>query len=84
MALAGVLLKDEPIATLPFHREKVPPEILPQSSIKGYEPGLSLARQLAHLLQLPTDLLLSVAGPLEWPRPLFEHQIEGIKALLSQ
>ena len=39
--------------------------------------------ELGAARQPPTDLLLSVAGPLEWPRPLFEYQMEGIKALLS-
>jgi len=47
------------------------------------KPEIPLSKRLAYVLQPPTDLLLAVIGPLEWPRPLFEYQMEGIKALLG-
>jgi SNF2 family DNA or RNA helicase len=76
-------LKDEPIASLTSPRKKGEPRDFGREITQGLEPGLPLAKRLAYLLQPPTDLLLSVTGPLEWPRPLFEYQMEGIKALLS-
>jgi hypothetical protein len=83
VALAGVLLKEEPIAALTSPRKKGEPRDFGREMTQELEPGLPLAKRLAYLLQPPTDLLLSVTGPLEWPRPLFEYQMEGIKALLS-
>jgi len=83
VALAGVLLKDEQIATSASRRKIGESRDLEKEITQTPEPELSLAKRLAYLLQPPTDLLLSVTGPLEWPRPLFEYQMEGIKALLS-
>ncbi|KAF0194186.1 MAG: Non-specific serine/threonine protein kinase [Bacillota bacterium] len=48
------------------------------------EPEISLAKQLAYLLQPPTEVLLSRSGPLEWPATLFDYQIEGINALIAR
>ncbi|MBM4275513.1 MAG: hypothetical protein FJ134_13790 [Deltaproteobacteria bacterium] len=83
IALAEVLLTDETIATLSSRRTKGEPRDFNKEMSRESETELSLAKRLAYLLQPPTDLLLSVTGPLEWPRPLFEYQMEGIKALLS-
>ncbi|MBM4274347.1 MAG: hypothetical protein FJ134_07805 [Deltaproteobacteria bacterium] len=83
VALAGVLLKEDPIAALTSPRKKAEPRDFDREMTQELEPGLPLAKRLAYLLQPPTDLLLSVTGPLEWPRPLFEYQMAGIKALLS-
>jgi len=47
------------------------------------DPRPSLARRLAYLLQLPTDLLAWPRGPLEWPGTLLPYQIEGVQALMS-
>jgi len=44
---------------------------------------LSLAKRLAYLLQPPTDILTSPAGPLEWNGTLFRYQLEGVKVLMS-
>ena len=84
VALAGILLNEEPMAPLdrPLrsrsslypHGEMVPPDAT----------QIPLAKRLAYLLQPPTDLLLSRVGPLEWPGTLFEYQLDGIKALLSR
>jgi len=83
VALTGVLLKDEQIAALTSRRKTNEFRDFEKEITQTTEPELSLAKRLAYLLQPPTDLLLSVTGPLEWPRPLFEYQMEGIKALLS-
>ena len=83
IALAGVLLKDEQIAALGSRRKTEESREFEKEITQTPELELSLAKRLAFLLQPPTDLLLSVAGPLEWPRSLFEYQMEGIKALLS-
>ncbi|MBT9139058.1 MAG: RNA polymerase-associated protein RapA [Syntrophomonadaceae bacterium] len=48
------------------------------------EQEIPLFKRLAYLLQLPTEVLLSRSGPLEWPRTLFDYQIAGIKTLLSR
>ena len=83
VALAGVLLRDEQIAALGSRRNTDESRDFEKEITQTPEPELSLAKRLVFLLQPPTDLLLSVVGPLEWPRPLFEYQMEGIKALLS-
>ena len=48
------------------------------------EVQIPLWKRLAYLLQPPANLLLSEHGPLEWRGALFEYQMEGIEALLSQ
>lgn len=83
VALAGVMLKDEPIVAAPSPRRKGEPRDFGRKITQELESRFPLAKRLAYLLQPSTDLLLSVTGPLEWPRPLFEYQMEGIKALLS-
>jgi SNF2 family DNA or RNA helicase len=83
VALAGVLLRDEQITALASRRTTDESRDFKKEIIQTSEPELSLVKRLAYLLQPPTDLLLSVTGPLEWPRPLFEYQMEGIRALLS-
>jgi len=84
VALAGVLLNQEPSALLG------PPLRSPSSfgpPTERYAPAeteIPLSKRLAYLLQPPTDLLLSRVGPLEWPGTLFEYQLGGIKALLAR
>jgi SNF2 family DNA or RNA helicase len=43
-----------------------------------------LWRRLLYLLQPPTDLLLTTAGPIEWPAALFPYQVDGVRALLTR
>jgi hypothetical protein len=83
VALAGFLLREEAIVAPTSLRQIGERRDLSKEATQDLEPKLPLAKRLAYLLQPPTDLLLSVTGPLEWPRPLFEYQMEGIKALLS-
>lgn len=47
------------------------------------EEQLSLARRLAYLLRPPVGAMLTSQGLLEWHKPLFPYQIEGVQALLS-
>lgn len=45
----------------------------------------SLRKRLAQLLQPPLDLLLPhCPGILEWPASLFNYQLQGVQALVSQ
>ncbi len=84
VALAGVLLNQEPSAVL---RSPVGPPSSFGALAERYasaETEIPLSKRLAYLLQPPTDLLLSRVGPLEWPGTLFEYQLDGIKALLSR
>ena len=43
-----------------------------------------LWKRLMFLLQVRPHLLLRADGPLEWPSPLFEYQLEGVRALLER
>jgi SNF2 family DNA or RNA helicase len=43
-----------------------------------------LWKRLAYLLQPPTDLLLDMDGPIEWPAPLFPYQIDAVRTLLAR
>jgi len=83
VALAGVLLNEQSPAPLAQPRRSG----IYQQSLGEMQPPseaeLPLSRRLAYLLQPPTNLLLSVAGPLEWPGTLFEYQLQGIKALMA-
>lgn len=83
VALANVLLNEQPSAPLAQPRRSG----INQRSLLEMQPlsedELPLSKRLAYLLQPPTDLLLSVAGPLEWPGTLFEYQLQGIKALME-
>ena len=47
------------------------------------EEQLSLTRRLEYLLRPPLRIMLSPKGPLEWYKPLFPYQVEGVQALLS-
>jgi hypothetical protein len=82
--LVGVLLNTEPTPRLagPRHAGVL------QHSLGELRPALDaqvpLWKRLAYLLQPPTDLLLAEHGPLEWPGTLFDYQLEGIYALMSQ
>lgn len=82
VALASVLLNEGPTAPPPPRRSGIYPpslrEMQPPSEVE-----LPLSKRLAYLLQPPTDLLVSPAGPLEWPGTLFDYQLEGIKALMA-
>lgn len=83
VALASVLLNEQPPAPLAQPRRSG----IYQQSLREMQPPsedeLPLSKRLAYLLQPPTDLLLSVAGPLEWPGTLFDYQLEGIEALMA-
>jgi SNF2 family DNA or RNA helicase len=52
----------------------------------GDQPAVqpALWRRLAYLLQPATDVLLARSGPLEWPGPLFDYQVNGVRALVSR
>jgi SNF2 family DNA or RNA helicase len=84
VTLARVLLGEEPIADISIPRQASEPKCSGEKKIPSFEQEVPLAKRLAYLLQPPTNLLLSATGPLEWPRSLFEYQVEGIKTLLSQ
>lgn len=84
VALAGVLLNEEPSALLGPPLRSPSSLGLPTERYAPAETEIPLSKRLAYLLQPPTDLLLSRVGPLEWPGTLFEYQLEGIKALLSR
>jgi SNF2 family DNA or RNA helicase len=43
-----------------------------------------LWRRLAQVLQPPADLLLSTAGPIEWPAALFPYQVDAVRTLLAR
>jgi len=85
--LAGILLKED----IPGTKSSKPAHSsLSRQTSQGNdnnkiktEPEIPLFRRLAYLLQLPTEVLLSENGPLEWPKALFDYQIEGIRTLLS-
>ena len=82
VAFAGVALHDE---TSPALKPAMTTGETPNlgKMILALKPEIPLSKRLAYVLQPPTNLLLSVIGPLEWSRPLFEYQMEGIKALLG-
>jgi len=48
------------------------------------DPGPSLARRLAAVLQPPLNFCLSSTGPLEWPGDLLDFQRAGIAVLVEQ
>jgi SNF2 family DNA or RNA helicase len=52
------------------------------TSLGGQQPPLW--KRLAYLLQPPTDLLLSAAGPIAWPAGLFPYQVEAVRTLLAR
>ncbi len=81
--LIGVLLNQEPTPRLPSpKRTEASPHSFAAMQLSA-ETQIPLWRRLAYLLQPPTDLLLADDGPLEWPGPLFDYQLEGIHALMS-
>jgi SNF2 family DNA or RNA helicase len=82
VAFAGVALHDEPSPALNPSRSRGETKNSGKAKL-ALKPEIPLSKRLAYVLQPPTDLLLSGTGPLEWPRPLFEYQMEGIKALLG-
>jgi SNF2 family DNA or RNA helicase len=47
-------------------------------------PSDPLWRRLLYLLQPPTELLLAVAGPIEWPAALFPYQVDAVWTLLAR
>jgi hypothetical protein len=88
VALAGVLASEE-ASRPPFVADTPENRLWEQLKLGGPDdlPGeeqVSLARRLAYLLQVPTDLLTSPIGPLEWHGTLFPYQLEGVQALLSR
>ncbi|MCC6177987.1 MAG: DEAD/DEAH box helicase [Chloroflexi bacterium] len=47
-------------------------------------PEVPLWRRLAVTLQLPTYLVLSPNGPIEWAGDLYDYQLDGVRALLTR
>ncbi len=45
---------------------------------------IPLWKRLSYLLKLRTHFLLAADGPLEWPAPLFDYQIDGVRTLLER
>lgn len=84
VTLVGVLLNKEPTPRLALPpRPDASPHTLAELRPSLPTPQVPLWRRLAYLLQPPTDLLLAGDGPLEWPGPLLDYQLEGIQALMS-
>lgn len=84
VGLTGIVLNDSP-DTLPSSliHPKIAEKPVRETQLTNNQ-DISLSKRLAYLLQPPTDLLLSVNGPLEWPGTLFEFQLEGIRELISR
>lgn len=84
VSLTNISLNEEPLPrrTSPPRRTALTETL--DDLERPHEAELPLFKRLAYLLQPPADLLLSHAGPLEWPGTLFEYQIEGIQTLLSK
>ena len=83
VALAGVLVNEDPM-TPHFPQPRSRSLGSPGKMYPAIKAEVPLSKRLAYLLQPPTDLLLSMSEPIEWPAALFEYQLDGIKALLSR
>lgn len=86
--LAGVKVQVEPSFRISDGAIEAADATRRAASSPAREPGhrdgaVSLAKRLAYLLQPPTSLLMSEAGPLEWNGTLFAYQLEGVQALLT-
>lgn len=83
--LAGILLKEDMPGTKSSKpaRSDLSVQTSRDDDNNKTETEIPLSKRLAYLLQPPTEVLLSENGPLEWPKTLFDYQIEGIRTLLS-
>lgn len=88
VALADILVGDDspPGPTVKAAAEGRPPRRLSSSAanVGSSSEEVPLARRLTYLLQLPSALLISHAGPLEWPGTLYPYQMEGVQELMSR
>ncbi|MFN8635226.1 MAG: DEAD/DEAH box helicase [Chloroflexota bacterium] len=82
VGLAGILLDDEPAPNWWDAQRAEGEGVLEERPFQERE--VPLWRRLAIALQLPTYLLLDQTGPVEWPRPLFPYQLDGVRALLQR
>jgi SNF2 family DNA or RNA helicase len=66
------------------HRVPPRPDSGAASVPSGARAPTPLWQRLAYLLKPSAELLLSDVGPIDWPAPLFDYQLDGVRALLSR